>query len=534
MKKSLFLLFSLAAAFTVNAQQYFFTPEGNGDGDGSSWENAAAGEYLGATITSAEPGTEFYLMEGNYAPDATTNKWDIAQGVIIKGGYPTTMTGTDTNIDHSKAGQSVFSADLDGDGKGDNTDYAFVYVGMPEKYAHKENQEDNQFYKDVPLTEIWGVTFRDGARQDGKYWGNMIFAKHTQLDLHFCKFINNVAPEGQNNAAIVSWGSQLRVFDCVFEDNKGVGAGSAVLLRARASNSSNKEISHNQIALFERCEFTNNTCTGGYGGTVSVADCAGTLYMINCTVTGSSVVYGGAVALGGSGDDGINAPKAYLINNTFVDNVATRTGNWIGGGYRAGKFSTTYFANNIMVNPSAKDVYNPGESVVDIQWATAKYYSAGYNIFGTFTEKADDCGTFETTDKVTSENDINTLEKIFGTATLSDNGGFSKSFSPLAEQATTLSVADLQAAVATWNMETAVTDVMDLTLDQRGYTRASTTMAGSIDIAAEAPVLSAIENVTINTIQDGIYYTLQGQAMGKDFNVLPNGLYICNGKKFVK
>ena len=134
----------------------------------------------------------------------------------------------------------------------------------------------------------------------------------------------------------------------------------------------------------------------------------------------------------------------------------------------------------------------------------------------------------------TAAEDVNTQEKIFGTATLADNGGFSKSFSPLAEQATTLSVADLQAAVATWNMETAVTDVMDLTLDQRGYTRASTTMAGSIDIAAEAPVLSAIENVTINTIQDGIYYTLQGQAMGKDFNVLPNGLYICNGKKFVK
>ena len=533
MKKSLFLLFSLAAAFTVNAQQYFFTPEGNGDGDGSSWENAAAGEYLGATITSAEPGTEFYLMEGNYAPDGTTNKWDIAQGVIIKGGYPTTMTGTDTNIDHSKAGQSVFSADLDGDGKGDNTDYAFVYVGMPEKYAHKENQEDNQFYKDVPLTEIWGVTFRDGARQDGKYWGNMLFAKHTKLDLHFCKFINNQAAEGQNNAAIVSWGSQLRVFDCVFEGNRGVGAGSAALLRARASNSSNKDASHNMLTLFERCEFSDNTCTGGYGGTVSVADCAGTLYMINCTVTGSSVVYGGAVALGGSGDDGINAPKAYLINNTIVDNVATRAGNWIGGGYRAGKFSTTYLANNIMVNPAEKDNYNPGESVVDIQWATAKYYSAGYNILGTFTEKADDCGTFVATDKVTtSATDVNTQEKIFGTATLADNGGFSNSFAPLAEQATSLAVADLQAAVAAWNMETAVTEVMDLTVDQRGLTRAATTMAGSIDSAAE--VSSAIENVTINTIQDGIYYTLQGQAMGKDFNILPRGLYICNGMKFVK
>ncbi len=497
MKKSLFLFVALAICFSANAQtKYFFSPEGNGDADGSSWENAAAGEYLGTTVAEAEVGDEFYLMEGKYAPDGTTNKWNIAQGVIIKGGYPTTMTGTNTDIDYTTAGQSVFSADLDNDGKGDNKDYAFVYVGLAGQEGEKE---DGQFYKDAPLTQIWGVTFRDGAREDGKYWGNMLWVKHTQLDLHFCKFINNLSVvSGANNAALVGWGSQLRVFDCVFEGNQGIGAGSAVLLRAYASNSSNKDAAHNMITLFERCEFTNNTCTGGYGGTISVADCAGTLYMINCTVTGSSVQYGGAVALGGAGDDGINAPKAYLINNTFVDNVATREGNWIGGCYRSGKHSATHFANNIIVNPAAKDDFNPGESVVDIQWANATYVSAGYNIFGTFTEKADECGSFAATDKVTtSAADVNTLEKIFGTSVLANNGGFSQSFMPLAEQATSLAVADLQTAVAAWNMEKAVTDVMDLTVDQRGYKRAATTMSGSVDVNAQAP---ADEKVSVTGV----------------------------------
>ena len=533
MKKSLFLFVALAIGFSANAQtKYFFSPEGNGDADGSSWENAAAGEYLGTTIAEAEVGDEFYLMEGKYAPDGTTNKWNIAQGVIIKGGYPTTMTGTNTDIDYTTAGQSVFSADLDNDGKGDNKDYAFVYVGLAGQEGEKE---DGQFYKDAPLTQIWGVTFRDGAREDGKYWGNMLWVKHTQLDLHFCKFINNLSVvSGANNAALVGWGSQLRVFDCVFEGNQGLGAGSAVLLRAYASNSANKDAAHNMITLLERCEFTNNTGTGGYGGTISVADCAGTLYMINCTVTGSSVQYGGAVALGGAGDDGINAPKAYLINNTFVDNVATREGNWIGGCYRSGKHSATYFANNIIVNPAAKDDFNPGESVVDIQWANATYVSAGYNIFGTFTEKADECGSFAATDKVTtSAADVNTQEKIFGTSVLANNGGFSQSFMPLAEQATSLAVADLQTAVAAWNMEKAVTDVMDLTVDQRGYKRAATTMSGSVDVNAQAPA-TGVENVAANAIQDGIYYTLQGQAIGKDFQALPSGMYICNGVKIIK
>ena len=291
MKKSLFLFVALAIGFSATAQtKYFFSP--NGEGEGTSWEDAASGDYLGETLADADPGTEFYLMEGNYFP-LKSRKWTIAQGVILKGGYPTTMTGTNTAIDYTKAGQSVFSADFDGDGKGDNTDYAFVYVG---KAGEESNKTDGQFYKDVPLTEIWGVTFRDGERLDGKYWGNMLFAKHTKLDLHFCKFINNKAPEGVNNAALVAWGSQVRAFDCVFEGNRSPGAGSAVLIRARESNSANIEDAtagtgkvNNTLALFERCEFTNNAITGNYGGALSVADTGGTLYMINCTVTAGTV-----------------------------------------------------------------------------------------------------------------------------------------------------------------------------------------------------------------------------------------------------
>ena len=520
----------------VNAQtQYFFSP--NGEGSGESWEDAAAAELLGVTLAEAEPGTEIYLMEGSYFPDQTINKWNIAQGVIIKGGYPTTMTGTNTAIDYTKAGQSIFSADLDGDGKGDNTDYAFVYVG---KAGEESNKTDGQFYKDVPLTEIWGVTFRDGARQDGKYWGNMLFAKHTKLDLHFCKFINNIAPEGQNNAALVAWGSQVRAFDCVFEGNRSPGAGSAVLIRARESNSANIEDAtagtgkvNNTLALFERCEFTNNATTGNYGGALSVADTGGTLYMINCTVTAGTVNRGGVIALGGAQNDGSNAPQAYLINNTFVNNVGTDKDKWVGGAYRAGQFSTTYFANNIMVNPAAADNYNSAKSVVEIQYGTCKVQTAGYNIFGTMTLNGAGV-TFAETDKLTtSADDVNTQEKIFGSSVLANNGGFSQSFMPLAAQATSTSVAALKSAVAAWPMEAAVKEVMNLDVDQRGYPRAATTMSGSIDANAQGPA-TGVENVAANAIQDGIYYTLQGQAIGKDFQTLPKGMYICNGVKIIK
>lgn len=533
MKKSLLMIAALAFGVMVNAQtRYFFSP--NGEGGGESWDDAAAADDLGVTLAEAEPGTEFYLMEGTYFPDEATRKWNIVQGVIIKGGYPTTMTGTNTAIDYTKAGQSIFSADLDGDGKGDNTDYAFVYVG---KEGEESNKTDGQFYKDVPLTEIWGVTFRDGARVGGSYGGNILFVKHTKLDLHFCKFINNVCGENDKTAAVIAWGSQLRAFDCVFKDNKSAGAGSAVLIRARESNSSNTDaaggVLNNTLALFERCEFTNNSITTNYGGTLSVADTGGTLYMINCTVTEGKVNRGGVIALGGAQNDGSNAPQGYLINNTFVNNVGTDADKWVGGAYRAGQFSTTYFANNIMVNPAAVDNYNTKKSVVEIQYGTCKVQSAGYNIFGTMTLNGAGV-TFAATDKLTtSAEDVNTQEKIFGSSVLANNGGFSQSFMPLAAQATSTSVAALKSAVAAWPMEAAVKEVMNLDVDQRGYPRAATTMSGSIDANAQGPA-TGVENVAANAIQDGIYYTLQGQAIGKDFQTLPKGMYICNGVKIIK
>ena len=66
-----------------------------------------------------------------------------------------------------------------------------------------------------------------------------------------------------------------------------------------------------------------------------------------------------------------------MINNTFVNNVGTDKDKWVGGAYRAGQFSTTYFANNIMVNPAAADNYNSNKSVVEIQYGTCKVQTAG-------------------------------------------------------------------------------------------------------------------------------------------------------------
>lgn len=528
MKKLTLGALMMALAFTVNAQQgvqYFFSPEGNGEGTGENWENAAPGEYLGATLSGAEAGTEFYLMEGSYLPDLTTNFWYIPQGVIIKGGYPATQTGIDTSIDYAQGGQSVFSADLDGDGKGDNTGYAFVYIGQ----ADKPSDKDETFYKDWALTSISGITFRDGARDLGKYWGNMVFMKHVKADFHYCQFLNNENTT-EANGAIVAWGSQLRCFDCIFRDNVSTGSGAAFLVRARNSDSSNTDPNNNSLALFERCEFTGNYCPGTYGGGAAIADNAGTVYFINNTFSGAYCQRAGGAFRNSTND------VSYFISNTFFNNYSTNETNAAGDAISSGTGSTCYWANNIMVNPADKDKFDAANhAVIFLQNADTKSYSAGYNVFGTIFDNGNNKDNFPSTDKLTKGVDnIYTKELVFGSNDLADNGGAGKTIAPQMD-VTSFTLTDLQAAVEAWPIDDAVKEVMRLDLDQRGYKRAATTMSGSYDLNGTEPEIDdALDNIAGEKVMDNRIFSLQGHYMGTDIQALPAGMYIQNGKKVVR
>ena len=552
MKKSILLVLSLALSTCLFAQdevvRYFFSPNGNGDQDGSSWENAAAGEYLGSTLASAEPGMEFYLMEGSYAPDINTNKWSIPQGVVLKGGYPATMKGTKVSYNYALGGQSVFSADLDGDGKGDNTDYAFVYIGEGDP-----SKKSEAYYKDWKLTEIWGITFRDGMRLNSKYWGNMVFVQAAQVDFHFCRFINNDSQTNDDtngsNGAIEIWGSAVRCFDCIFRDNiTAKGSGAAFQVRPRKSDSSSKDPLDASIAYFERCEFRNNiaystlTSTqdnqkwGTYGGNSSVSDNGGTVYYVNCLVADCRAWYRGVGIRVGTNS------KAYFICNTFYNNPCRSRGSRgsnNGSAVSAGDNSKTYYAGNIMVEYAANDDFTSTDAVVFIQNASASALSAGYNIFGTVMNNSAQEGGFISSDVIpTSLETVNTIEKIYGSNTIANKGGVSDVIAPL-EGVGAMDIAAVKDVVATWPVDE-MAKVMDLDKDQRRYTRAASTIAGSYDPNGIAPddedeeqKEDALETVIANVSSTGVY-SLLGQYLGEDVNVLPAGIYVVNGKKVVK
>jgi len=541
MKKTLFSMLFVALSLTVNADTLFFVPgEGVGDGDGTSWENAAGGEYLGDFLAASEAGTVICLQEGKYLPSTTTNKWTIGPGVTLIGGYPTTMTGTDTDYDLSQGGQSVFSADLDNDGKGDNSNYAFVYIGPGDPTDKQE-----AYFKDWgEPTIIKGITFRDGYRMNSKYWGNMVFVQSAKVEFQFCQFLNNNSwrnsrDEGGSNGSIEIWGSRVHIADCIFRDNiSAAGSGSAFQIRARQSDSGATDIAEASIVVVERSEITNNIsyCTGTskegdtswgtYGGAFSVADNGGALIMVNNTISQSRAWYRGSACRLGGGKDG-KPNRIYLISNTFVDNECQNGASGNGSALSAGDNSKSFFMNNIMVEDEAYDVFDGPHSPVYLQSGTAYGYSGGYNVFGSVYDNGDK-STFLATDKrPTSVVTLNTTESVFGTNKLEDKGGVSKVIAPVSAY-TGMTVADMQTQWTTWknDMPKIIYDAVeaigiDFSKDQRGYKRAAVTMAGAYDKDAEAPTALGNVNANVNVNQKMI---INGQLMIMKNGVLYNAM----------
>ena len=192
-----------------------------------------------------------------------------------------------------------------------------------------------------------------------------------------------------------------------------------------------------------------------------------------------------------------------------------------------------------MVEYAANDDFTASDAVVFIQTAGTAVYSAGYNVLGTVMNNSTvENSGFAATDKVpTSLETVNTIEKVFGTNAIANQGGVSDVIAPLADAAP-IDIAAVKATVNTWPIDE-MAKVMDLDKDQRGYTRAATSVAGSYDpngVAPEwkdDPVEEAVENVYGNAARTGVF-SLLGNYLGEDAAALPAGVYIIDGKKVVK
>lgn len=73
---------AMMTATFANATDYYCSPEGTGEQDGSSWENAFPAADINEVLANLEPGDMVYLTEGKY----TGTKIRPVSGITVIGG----------------------------------------------------------------------------------------------------------------------------------------------------------------------------------------------------------------------------------------------------------------------------------------------------------------------------------------------------------------------------------------------------------------------------------------------------------------
>lgn len=526
MKKSTLCLFlaALMGATTASATEYFFSPTGAGEMDGTSWDNAAPSDYLGGLMAELQPGDAVYLTGGTYLPDRNTGLWDFPQGVTIKGGYAPDSKGTDTAITYPTEYETIFTADLDGDGKGDNSNRAFIRIANE---LNDDGKTGDKTYADYQKTTIAGITVRDANyTSTSYYYGSAVYGIHATLEFDYVNFINNyIACPGGN---VLMQGCYAEFHDCKFIDNKGQSSGVAFLARQH-NGGSKKEETRGGVTILDRCEFINNTAehpeldgnkdgmiAARYGGAMAVSDYGGTIYINNTTVTGSHINVAGGMGRFGGGT------TIYLLNSSFFDCTCALSSRTQGHIISCGSGTHLYTVNTISVNKT--DGLEEPMETNDIQDSQCTLDSRGYNFWGSVRNNS---GTpFAATDNVSKDNVMGT---IFGTNELTQVNGCSV-IAPL-ESFRTVPLADVKAAAEAWNLPASI----DVTVDQTGRQRPEMTVNGAYDQSAVSGIVDIIPSADAVATPDDAVYNLQGIRVAKraDMQTLPAGLYICGGEKYI-
>lgn len=475
--------YDLGAIAVRPVGKYFVDPYGvNGSsGDGSSWDNPLAPRKFAYLLENAPVGDIYYVKEGLYQPIftnstsgsvATYRPWSIPEGVTILGGYPSDFTGENTTINYPSAHETIFTADYDGDGVGDNGDFPFVWLD------NSDGSKDT-----YQLTTIKGITFRDAFStcESRKYYHTPVFIENANVEFGWCNFLNNVtgylikheadyyqlspkegyASKGSNfklpgqttagdgnqvyttpvyeavgaGGAVTTRASKVYFHDCIWRGNQTTHGGAALCIRQIGGNTSSNPTDVS-IVKVERCEFTDNILpvqdviekeaelygdgqpTGyyryydelaRYGGAISVADYGGTLYMINSTISGSHVQRaGGAVRIG-------SGAEFHSMSNTFFDCTAPKGGGAI---LSIGSNTKWSISNTIAVNDEA-DLSSSSPEVYIQATDAANIGTCIYNVFGS-TQEANSSSAF--TDESNDLASTNSMQQVFVTQAHIDAG----------------------------------------------------------------------------------------------------------------
>ena len=271
MKKGILLLASAFICTSAFAENYFITPTGSGAGDGSSWEDAAAGADINEILSGLEPGDNVYFKAGTYGGSST----DIVPGLTVIGGFPATAKGTDISGYNPAANLTVF------DCQGKNVNSAKAYVRV---VASDDQKELTTTIKGITISGAKSILSSDGSnsRSNPHILGSAFYCSNAKVILEDVVFKGNTSAVG--GVVVAAENSKFLAKHCKWIDNvndywthfpdAGLGF-TAVCFTALPSIVINPG---RTTSILDGCVFTGNKIEGDsknkskWGGLINIVD----------------------------------------------------------------------------------------------------------------------------------------------------------------------------------------------------------------------------------------------------------------------
>jgi len=444
-------------------------------GNGDTWEGALCPADFLQVVNGglADAGDVFYISGGNYLFSQSIS---VSKGLSFYGGYPLGLTGTNVpEIKYPSTTPTTFTGDINENDQPDAGDLAHMFV---------VNTADKVVINGINVTCCYYDIEGYGA-------GAITIDGCNDATLSNAEVYNNKSIDC-GGAGLTQTGGKLYICDCYFHNNSAKTKGGAVLLQQLTKQDESKE---DPILVVERSSFCYNTLDtessdGLYGAAIQIRQ--GYLWAANTTIAKNTAYANGAGI-------SISEPySAHLISCTLADNQCSRIlydaskPYAYGASIRMRKNAKLWFANCVMLegtqdvgNKTCPTVYT--ESLTGINIDTC-FYSGNYNYLGTFNngEKNNNDSVWafcwKANDMFTVPSSVRRYADYFGTNAPTVDGGVGATIKPTSEVAGA-PLTTLNALATAWGFPVAV----DLSVDQRGYARQSTSMRGAYDLQAEKP-----------------------------------------------
>lgn len=480
------------------------SPSGN---DGKTWETAFNLADCITSLSSMAKGDDVYFAGGKYTyPALQASGNALVTGlkmqnnpVNLHGGYATNLTGTEVpEISYPSDTPTILDGDRNNNGipdGGDVRNLIFVQTTNVKSEAAAAPQSvliegftlQNAYYNGTKGTEL-GALNVDMTRT---------------VTVRNCIFRNNKCENA--GAAFSNSGSQTHFIDCIFEENTGKDAGIAV----NQSKRGDADKYFKPSATLERCLVASNNAVGEgkVAGGSAIRVNAGSVYIINSTVTGNKGYKQGAIHIN-------DATGLYIASSTISDNSEEYPANG-SAIYATGTPSIRIINSYVLGMENDPDI-----AAISLAEMTTKVsdvlVSDGGNIFGKCDFFAAETGGEAFVDNFSNDvvipgyddyKSANTPYAIFGRSGLQDKGGFSKVLVPQV-MAQYFKKNDFAGLFKTEYK--CPVDVID-TVDQRNEERPEMISVGAYDQGAGSGVSDVMLQVetAIAKVGDGIYRLAQ-------------------------